>query len=133
MVGGLAPFRLAEGLQPSYQTRAVGDEPLQAIVEMHLEEEIVGILITGQVRLNHWCRMRQHVFEPIEEEAMHVREMTRVFVGGPSPWRRPLLENPSRHLPHERHHDIWGTAQRVNNGSDSIHSLENVSGGLTHG
>ena len=79
------------------------------------------ILIAGQIWLNHRRRMRQHVLETIEEEAMHVCEMTRVFVSGPPPWRRPPLENVSRHLLHERHYDIWGAAQRVNDGSDSLH------------
>jgi hypothetical protein len=54
--------------------------------------------------------MRQHVFEAIKEETVHVREMTSVFVSGPPPRRRPPFENPWRHLPHQRQHDIWGAA-----------------------
>jgi hypothetical protein len=65
--------------------------------------------------------VRQHVFEPIEEKTVHVREMTRVFVRGPAPRRRPPLQNGWRHLAHERQHDIRGAAQRVDNCSNRIH------------
>lgn len=68
--------------------------------------------------------MRQHPFETIEEEGMHVREMACVLVRGPPSWRRPPSENRCRHLPHERHDDVWGAPQRVNNGSDRIHSQQ---------
>lgn len=80
MVGGLRPLRPVKRLQPSNQARAINDEPVKAYIEIHLQQEIISVLIAGQVRLNHWRGIRQHVLEPIKKDGMHMREMTRVFV-----------------------------------------------------
>ncbi len=47
VLGGSRPFRRAERLQPSNQTLAVADETVQARVEIQLQEQIIGVLITG--------------------------------------------------------------------------------------
>ena len=97
------------------------NEVLEARGEIHVQEELVGILIARPIGLNHGCRVRQHLLEPIEEEAVHVREMTRVFVGGPAPRRRSSLENRWRHLAHERQHDVRRAPQRIDDRPGSIH------------
>ena len=123
---GPRPFRRAEGLQPSNQTLAVADETIEARVEIQLQEQIIGVLITGEVRLNHRRGIRQHVLEPVEKEAMHVREMTGVFVSRPAARRRPPFQDAWRNLPHEWHYDVGRSTQRVNDGTDSIHRLAGV-------
>ncbi|HMA22736.1 MAG TPA: hypothetical protein VKP00_02050, partial [Gemmatimonadaceae bacterium] len=65
-----------------------------------VQEQIIGILVARQVGTDNRRRVSKHVIQPIEEHRMHVREMTRVLVGGPPLRRRPPLEDGWRHFPH---------------------------------
>lgn len=90
-------------------------------VEIHPHQEIIGILIAGQVRLNHGRGSLQHVLEPIEEQGVHVSQMTRVLVRGPAARGGASLQDTWRHFAHEGHHDVWGATQCVEDGAGGVH------------
>lgn len=74
------PIALAEILEARNQPAPIRDKSLERCIEIHLEQEVVGVLVAGQVRLNHRRRMADHVFQPIEEQRVHVRQMACVLV-----------------------------------------------------
>lgn len=87
------PSALIETLQTGNEPLAVFGEMLKRRFEIHLQEEIVRVLLAGQIRPNDWCGIAEHEIKTIEEERMHVREMTRVFMRGPSPRRWAAFED----------------------------------------
>lgn len=122
VLGSARPVPGRELLQPRDETRAIRNVAVQCLREVHAQQQIVGVLFTGQIWPDDRSGLPQHVLETIDKHAMYMREMARVLVGRPSPRRRPPLENRRWHFPHERYHDIRCPVKGIDDSLVCVHS-----------
>lgn len=66
--------------QPRHKAFAIEDESVNRRREIHVQKEVVGILIPGRVGADDRRRLTKHVLEALEEKAMDMGEVTEVFV-----------------------------------------------------
>lgn len=83
MIGSSLPVRVRQQLEPFHELPPVLRKSLERFVQMHLEKEIIGVMVTGKVRANYRGRLAQHSVEPFEEQSVHVRKVARVFMNRP--------------------------------------------------
>src|SRR5437763_4783840 len=80
MLGRSTPLRRRKPPQSFHEPPAIVDEIPERIVEVHLQQQIIRIALSGIVRSDDGGRCGKHLVEPIEEQAMDDREMARVLV-----------------------------------------------------
>lgn len=80
VLGRSLPLFIGEFLETFNEPLAIGDELRECLTEIHLHQQIVGILFAGQVWANHRRWFTEHLIEPLKEQRMYIREMTRVLV-----------------------------------------------------
>src|SRR6185295_19673980 len=84
VLSGSLPVFIGEFLETRNETPSIGDELGERCFEIHLHQEIVGILFARQIRTNHGRRLAQHLIQPLKEKRMHMCEMTCMLVSRPA-------------------------------------------------
>lgn len=110
------PLDGTELLQTFDKVTSVTPVTVEAALEIHTQEEIVRILVTGEIGLDYWGWVSQHHVEPLEEERMHMREVTCVLVSRPSFRRRAAPEDRRWYFANERLDDVGSARERVDYG-----------------
>src|SRR6185436_3853308 len=107
MCCGARPVGRTQMPEALHQVTSVTLEAGETVGEIHAQQQIIGILLTGQVRLYHRLGLAQQEVEPVEEEPVHVREVAGMLVRRPALRFWPTLENLLRDLAHHRDDDLW--------------------------